>query len=96
MTKKKGKQKEFKNVMSFRGKIVSTCQLHKPLAEKHKCRNDFKWEHERIFADHSGRRFCKLGFVYFHESKTFVTYGPRAEDVERRIRNDLADAYETS
>ena len=34
----KEKQKEFKNVMSFRGKIVSTCQLYKPLAEKHKCR----------------------------------------------------------
>ena len=34
----KEKQKEFKNVMSFRGKIVSTCQLYKPLAKKHKCR----------------------------------------------------------
>ena len=34
----KEKQKEFKNVMSIRGKIVSTCQLYKPLAEKHKCR----------------------------------------------------------
>ena len=34
----KEKQKELKNVMSFRGKIVSTCQLYKPLAEKHKCR----------------------------------------------------------
>ena len=33
----KEKQKEFKNVMSFRGKIVSTGQLYKPLAEKHKC-----------------------------------------------------------
>ena len=33
----KEKQKEFKNVMSFRGKIVSTGQLDKPLAEKHKC-----------------------------------------------------------
>ena len=51
---------------------------------------------EPNFADHSGRRFCKLGFVYFHESKTCATYGPRAEDVVRRIRNDLADAYETS
>ena len=35
----KEKQKDFKKVMSFRGKIVSTCQLYKPLAEKHKCRN---------------------------------------------------------
>ena len=34
----KEKQKKFKNVMSFRGKIVSTGQLYKPLAEKHKCR----------------------------------------------------------
>ena len=32
------KQKDFKNVMSFRGNLVSTCQLYKPLAEKHKCR----------------------------------------------------------
>ena len=30
------KQKDFKNVMIFRGKIVSTGQLYKPLAEKHK------------------------------------------------------------
>ena len=37
-TKTKKKQKEFKNVMSFRGKNVSTGQLYKPLAEKHKCR----------------------------------------------------------
>ena len=29
----KEKQKDFKNVMSFRGKIVSTCQLYKPLAK---------------------------------------------------------------
>ena len=34
----KEKQTEFKNVMSFRGKIVSTGQRYKPLAEKHKCR----------------------------------------------------------
>ena len=34
----KEKQKEFKNVMSFRGKIVSSCQLYKALAEKPKCR----------------------------------------------------------
>ena len=47
----KEKQKEFKNVMSFRGKIVSTGQLYKPLAEKHKAVSipiDFKWEHRRI------------------------------------------------
>ena len=31
-------QKELKNVMSFRGKMVSTGQLYKPLAEKHMCR----------------------------------------------------------
>ena len=34
----KEKQKEFKNVMSFRGKTVSTGRLYKPLAEKHMCR----------------------------------------------------------
>ena len=39
----KEKQKEFKNVMSFRGKIVSICQLYKPLAEKHKCRKYSNW-----------------------------------------------------
>ena len=32
------KHKEFKNVMSFRDTVVSTGQLYKPLAEKHKCR----------------------------------------------------------
>ena len=32
------KQVDFKNVMSFRGIFVSTGQLYKPLAEKHKCR----------------------------------------------------------
>ena len=31
-------QKDFKNVMCIRGNLVSTCQLYKPLAEKHKCR----------------------------------------------------------
>ena len=34
--------------------------------------------------------------VLFHESKTCGTYRPRLEDVERHIRKDLADAYETS
>ena len=34
----KEKQNEFKNVMSFRGKILSTGQLYEPLAEKHKWR----------------------------------------------------------
>ena len=32
------KQKDFKNVMRIRGNLVSTCQLYKPVAEKHKCR----------------------------------------------------------
>ena len=32
------KQKDFKNVMCIRGNLVSTCQLYKPLAEKHECR----------------------------------------------------------
>ena len=34
----KEKKKDFKNVMSFRGIFVTTGQLYKPLAEKHKCR----------------------------------------------------------
>ena len=34
----KEKLKDIKNVMSFRGTVVSACQLYKPLAEKHKCR----------------------------------------------------------
>ena len=34
----KEKQMDFKNVMSFRGTVVSTGQLYKPLAEKRKCR----------------------------------------------------------
>ena len=33
----KEKQKDFKNVLSFRGNLVSSCLLYKPLAEKHKC-----------------------------------------------------------
>ena len=32
------KRKDFKNVMCIRGNLVSTGQLYKPLAEKHKCR----------------------------------------------------------
>ena len=32
------KQKDFKNVMCIHGNLVSSCQLYKPLAEKHKCR----------------------------------------------------------
>ena len=32
------KQKDLKNVMCIRGNLASTCQLYKPLAEKHKCR----------------------------------------------------------
>ena len=36
------KQKDFKNVMCIRGNLVSTCQLYKPLAEKHKCRKYFQ------------------------------------------------------
>ena len=85
--------------MSFRGKIVSTGKLYKPLAEKHKCRkysNRLQVGTKKIFADHSESRFCKLGFVYFRESKTCATYRSRAEDVERRILNNITNAYETS
>ena len=73
----------------------STGQLYKPLAKNTSAVSipiDLKWEHRKNFADQSTRRFCKPGFVCFHECKLW--YIP-AEDLKRRIRNDLTDAYET-
>ena len=35
-------------------------------------------------------------FIFTRAKHVVLTYRPRAEDVERRIRYDLADAYETS
>ena len=72
----KEKQNDFNNVTSFRGTVISTCQLYKPLAKDTRAVSipiDFRWEYRRQFADHSGRQFCKLGFVYFHEIKTCGT-----------------------
>ena len=86
----KEKQNDFKNVMSFRVTplYLSVNFINHWLKNTHVVSIPVE--------DHSGRRFCKLGFVYFHVSKTCGTYRPRAEDVARRIRIDLADAYETS
>ena len=94
----KEKQAEFKNVMSFRGIVVSTCQLYKPLAEKHKCRKysiDFKLEHRRILQIIVDADFVNSALLIFTRAKR-GTYRPRAENVERHIRNNIADAYETS
>ena len=54
----KEKQRDFKNVMSFRDTVVSTGQLYKPLAEK------LQVGTLKNFADQSGRQFCKLGFLF--------------------------------
>ena len=43
----KEKQKDFKTLMSFRGSVVSTGQVYKPLAEIPFQRTS--WEHRRIF-----------------------------------------------
>ena len=56
---------------------------------------DFKWEHRKNFADQSTRRFCKHRLCLFSREQNCGTYHPRAEDVKRRIRNDLTDACET-
>ena len=84
--------------MSFRGKFVSTCQLYKPLAEKHNAVSiptDCKWEHRRILQIIVNADFANSALFIFTRAKHAI-YGPRAEDVERRIRNDLAEAYKTS
>ena len=81
--------------MSFRGTFVSSAQLYKPLGEKHKCRMhsiDFKWEHRRILQIKVDAHFVNSALFIFTRAKRGA-YRPR---VERRIRNDLADAYETS
>ena len=55
--------KDFRNEMSFRVTFVSVGQLYKPLTEITSTVSipiEFKWEHRKSFADHSGRRFCKL------------------------------------
>ena len=84
----KEKQKEFKNVMSFRGKIVSTGQLYKPLAKNTSAVSipiDFKWEHRRILQI--------IVDADFENSALFIF--ARAKHVLLRIHNNIADAYET-
>ena len=71
----KEKQKEIKNVMSFRGKIVCTGQLYKPLAEKHKCVNipiDFKWEHRRILQIVVDADFVNSSLFIFARAKHVI------------------------
>ena len=61
--------------MSFRGKIVSTCQLYKPLAEKHKCRRypiDFKWEHRRILLIIVDADFVNSALFIFARAKHVI------------------------
>ena len=47
----KEKQKDFKNIMSYHGSVVSTGQFYKPLPKTRSAVSipvDFKWEHRRI------------------------------------------------
>ena len=66
------------NIISFRGVFAPTGHIYRPLIEN---RSDnlysdllllTRWE---IFAEHSGRRFCKFDFVQLYESKTFQGHG---------------------
>ena len=67
------KQKDFKNVMSFCGTVVSTVQLYKPLAEKHKCRPiDFKWEQRRILQIKVDAHFVKSAVFISMRAKYVV------------------------
>ena len=86
------KQKEFKNVMSFLGKIVSTCQLYKPLAENTSAVSipiDLKWEQRRISQIIVDADFASSALFIFTRAKHVLL-------TVQGIRNDLADAYETS
>ena len=85
--------------MSFRGKIVSTCQLYKPLAEKHSAVSipiDFKWEHRRILQIIMEADFANSALFILTRAKHVLLTVQGQRMCERRIRNDLADAYETS
>ena len=55
---------------------------------------DFKLEHRRILQIIADADF--VNSTLFSREQNMWYLPPRAEDVERRIRNDLADAYETS
>ena len=63
----KEKQKEFKNVTSFRGKIVSTGQLYKPCAVSIPI--DFKWEHRRILQIIVDADFANSALFIFTRAK---------------------------
>ena len=56
---------------------------------------DFKWEHRRILQITVDADFVNSTLFIFTRAKRDA-HRSRAEYVERRIRNDLADAYETS
>ena len=92
--KKKKKKKNNHKTSCFRVFFfffffASTGHIYIPLIEKPRDHLDSdivlltRWE---IFADHSGRRFCKFDFVQLYENKTCDTYLSRARDVDRRIR----------
>ena len=74
--------KKSQNIIGFRGGFAPTGHIYKSLIEKPRDHLDSdvflrtRWE---IFADHSGRRFCKFDFVQLYESKnvtlTFQRHG---------------------
>ena len=57
---------------------------------------DSRWEHRRFLQIIVDADFVNSALFIFTRAKHLDTYRPRTEDVERRIRNELADAYETS
>ena len=71
----KEKQKDFKNVTSFRGTAVSTGQLYKPLAENTSVVSippDFKWEHRRILQAKVDADFVNSALFIFTRAKHVV------------------------
>ena len=78
----KQRKKKSQNIISFRGVVAPTGHIYKLLIEKprdHLDSNLFSLTRWAIFADHSGRRFCKFYFVQLYESKnvtlTFQGHG---------------------
>ena len=63
------KQKDFKNVVSFRVTFVSTGQIYKPLAEI-----DLKWEHKRILQIIVGADFVNSALLIFTRAKHVVQW----------------------
>ena len=83
----------FHIIINFHGVFASANRIYKPLIEKsrnHLDSNLFLLKRWEMFADHSGRRFCKFDFVQLYESM-----GSRARDVDRRIRSIPGRAHET-